>query len=85
MNNVNFKITINCFYVHKYLALFSLFHLRKRNQSKHEKVRVGCSLWQYRLWSFKSRDTKLERFLSKNQHTQSKLLNFENLTNEEPK
>jgi hypothetical protein len=38
-------------------------------------------LWHYRLWSFKSRDTKLERFLHKNQHTQKKLLNFENWTN----
>ena len=27
---------------------------------------------------FSSRGTKLERFLSKNQHTQRKLLNFEN-------
>jgi hypothetical protein len=27
-----------------------------------------------------SRDTKLERFLPKNQHTQRKLLNFENWT-----
>ena len=43
-----------------------------------------CILWQYRLWSFKSGDTKLERFLLKNQHTQRKLLNFENWTNGEP-
>ena len=41
-------------------------------------------LWHYRLWSFKSRDTKLERFLQKNQHTQRKLWNFENWTNGEP-
>ena len=41
-------------------------------------------VWHYRLWSFKSRDTKLERFLPKNQHTQRKLLNFENWTNGEP-
>ena len=27
------------------------------------------TLWHYRVWSFKSRDTKLERFLPKNQHT----------------
>ena len=26
-------------------------------------------LWHYRLWSFKEKDTKLERFLPKNQHT----------------
>ena len=35
-------------------------------------------LWQHRLWSFKSGDTQLERFLPKNQHTQRKLWNFEN-------
>ena len=35
------------------------------------------SLWQYGLWSFQTGDTKLERFLPKNQHTQRKLLNFE--------
>ena len=34
-------------------------------------------LWQYGLWSFQAGGTKLERFLPKNQHTQSKLLNFE--------
>ena len=42
------------------------------------------TLWQYRLWSFQGRDTKLERFLDKNQHTQRKLLNFENWINGEP-
>ena len=26
-----------------------------------------CKLWQYRLWSFQGRNTKLERFLAKNQ------------------
>ena len=35
------------------------------------------ALWQYGLWSFQAGDTKLERFLHKNQHTQRKLLNFE--------
>ena len=35
-------------------------------------------LWQYGLWSFQTGGTKLERFLLKNQHTQRKLLNFEN-------
>ena len=33
-------------------------------------------LWHYRLWSFKTRDTKLERFLHKNQHTQRKIIEF---------
>ena len=32
-------------------------------------------VWQYGLWSFQ---TKLERFLPKNQHTQRKLLSFKN-------
>ena len=36
------------------------------------------TLWQYGLWSFQTGGTKLKRFLPKNQHTQRKLLNFEN-------
>ena len=40
-----------------------------------------CGLWQYRLWSFQGRDTKLVRFLHKNQHTQRELLNLENWIN----
>ena len=36
------------------------------------------ALWQYGLWSFQIGDTKLKRSLPKNQHTQRKLLNFEN-------
>ena len=40
-------------------------------------------MWQYGLWSFQEGGTKLERFLHKNQHTQSKLLKFENWTNGE--
>ena len=42
----------------------------------------GCPLWQYGLWSFQTGGTKLERFLPKNQHTQRKLLNFENWVSE---
>ena len=34
-------------------------------------------VWQYRLWSFQTGDTKLERLLPKNQHTQRKLWNYE--------
>ena len=40
-----------------------------------------CTLWQYGLWSFQTGGTKLERFFPKNQHTQRKLLNFENWIN----
>ena len=35
-------------------------------------------LWQYGMWSFQAGGTKLEKALPKNQHTQRKLLNFEN-------
>ena len=41
-------------------------------------------LWHCRLWSFKAMDTKLERFLQKNQYIQRKSLNFENWTNGRP-
>ena len=40
-------------------------------------------LWQYGSWSFQTGGTKLERFLPKNQHSQRKLLNFENWFNGE--
>ena len=40
-------------------------------------------LWQYGLWSFQTGGTKLERFLSENQRTQRKSLNFENWCNVE--
>ena len=46
-----------------------------------QSLRSGIyKVWQYRLWSFQGRDTKLERFLAKNQYNQRKLLNFENLS-----
>ena len=32
---------------------------------------------QYGLWNLQTGDTKLERFLPKNQHTKRKLMNFE--------
>ena len=41
------------------------------------------TLWQYGLWSFQMGYTKSERFLHKDQHTQRKLLNFENWVNGE--
>ena len=40
-------------------------------------VNIDLKLWQYGLWSFLMGDTKLERFLPENQHTQRNLLNFE--------
>ena len=41
------------------------------------------AIWQYDLWNFQARYTKVERFLPKNQHAQRKLLNFENYSNGE--
>ena len=43
-----------------------------------DQVRNSSKEWQYGLWSFQTGGTKLERFFPKNQHTQRKLLNFEN-------
>ena len=42
---------------------------------------LDLALWQYGSWSFQTGDTKLERFLPKNQDTQRKLLSFENCVN----
>ena len=42
----------------------------------------GYTIWQYGLWSFQTGGTKLERFLPKNQHTESKLLNLSFQTSE---
>ena len=41
-----------------------------------QKMILRYSLWQYGLWSFQTGDTKLERFLPKNQHTQRKIIEF---------
>ena len=35
-----------------------------------------CKLWHYRLWSFQGRDTKLERFLAKNQLYSNEITKF---------
>ena len=40
-------------------------------------------LRQYGLWSFQTGGNKIEIFWPKNQHTQRKLLNFENWVNGE--
>ena len=55
----------------------------KSPPSKSHGLLLTPSLWQYGLWSFQMGGTKLERFLPNNQHTQRKLLNFENWVNGE--
>ena len=36
-------------------------------KKKTDAEKQGGRLWQYRLWSFQGKDTKLESFLAKNQ------------------
>ena len=60
-------------------------HLYPSGKKKHCVYSETCvclssevhRVWQYGLWSFQTGDTKLERFLPKNQLTERKLLNFE--------
>ena len=59
-----------------FLSLEVLVFSISKTSSLQIKTQV-CRVWQYRLWSFHMGDTKLERFLLKNQLTQRKLLNFE--------
>ena len=44
--------------------------------NKYWATLFNYTLWQYGLWNFQTWDTKLERFLPKNQHIQRKLLSF---------
>jgi uncharacterized membrane protein YwzB len=52
------------------MLLYTLKYFR--NQKHHL-----LAIMAIRLWSFQTGETKLERFLPKNQHTQKKLLNLE--------
>ena len=47
-------------------------------QSRHQVAQNWLSLisWQYRLWSFQGRGTKLERFLAKNQLQSNEIIEF---------
>ena len=61
---------------------------KKRNSeffvgSGEQLLMLIITLWQYGLCSFQVGGTKLEGFFPKNQHTQRKLLNFENWVNGE--
>ena len=65
--------------MYQFLTLCPRGHQKVAKSLKFYKL--TRELWQYRLWSFQTGGTKLERFLPKNQHTQRKLLNFENWVN----
>jgi hypothetical protein len=51
-----------------------------QNRCAADKVRFSVilvvELWHFRLWSFQDRDTKLERFLTKNQHYSNEITKF---------
>ena len=68
---INSKMTTFSPFFHASVHTHVLIHTRER------------VLWQYGLWSFQAGGAKLERFLPKNQHTQRKLLKFENWVNGE--
>ena len=51
---------------------------RPRKNRAHRHCADSLALWQYGLWSFQTGDTKLKRLFQEIQHTQRKLLNFEN-------
>ena len=72
------------FWLTKYFSiLFQKTYLVGLAQCDLTITTVDSNLWQYRLWNFQTGDTKLERFLPKNQHTQRELLNFEFWINSE--
>ena len=68
---------------HLLMALANVDFILIRATNTEGTLDAGYVLWQYGLWSFQTGGTKLERFLPKNQHTQRKLLNLENLVNVE--
>ena len=74
---------INCNWILRFLVLKIEFD-KLDFLSSLNWIFEGYTVWQYRLWSFQTGYTKLERFLHKNQHNQRKLLNFENWTNGGP-
>ena len=43
------------------------------NGGYHSKL---CAIWHFLLWSFQGRDTKLERFLAKNQLYSNEITKF---------
>ena len=74
LSNVFFIIVIICPFSDTYIIL--KFGVTFKIMC-HKMNEVLYLLWQYGLWSFQKGDTKLEKKLPKNQHTQRKLLNFE--------
>ena len=49
---------------------------RSVDKGRVKKIRNSYKVWQYRLWSFQGRDTKLDRFLAKNQLFSNEITKF---------
>ena len=75
--NLTFSLTKTGFEILLFYNILSDYHYSDVINSLLNAFRLK-RLWQYRLWSFQTGGTTLERFLPKNQYTQRKLLNFEN-------
>ena len=51
--------------------------LEKGHRQEQSDYRTGIyTVWHFRLWSFQGRDTKLERFLAKNQLYSNEITKF---------
>jgi len=48
------------------------YYIHKKMKEK----KLQHTLWHFRLWSFQGRDTKLERFLAKNQLYSNEITKF---------
>ena len=57
--------------LHTFLEQFNYFFSFPKIFKQHILHMHYHSVWHYRLWIFKTRDTNVERFLHKNQHNQS--------------
>ena len=71
---VDYRINSNIIRQNAQTPIWSITSDIKAQVSHEQKVSL---IWQYGWWSFQTGDTKLERFLPKNQHTQRKVWNFE--------
>ena len=65
--------------MHSLIGFIEIIRLRVVDEGVTTGVKafiVLCAVWHYRLWSFQGRDTKLERFLHKNQLQSNEIIEF---------
>ena len=78
------QITNSCMYIYRMTRIKEMNSLNL--DIHHDSISTSIpqkkspftrlKVWHYQLWSFKTRNTKLEKKMHKNQHTQSKLLSI---------